>query len=393
MYQFDSFSAEAFRSPPSEIKIENQTMKYLDFCKPENRGKNPVVILGGAFQTFRSFVGDVRSYIDHFPIIIVFLPSHKNLNIADQSRLLEKFLNERDHHKAHVLGYSYGSIIAYQFALQKPEKVENLLLMGCAIKLSESLRAKMEYGVKYAQLENIDLFAEACVQTLFNVPKFDKTGTSKILLKKFTESLRRMSHAELESYRINTNRLIDAEVVPGMLDCRTLVMTSEYDHFVRPHDSLEILDYLTNSTFALVKNSDHLVPLQQPKVLYQTILEFLLDQKISSPMVILNEEAKGKLKDRRRNSRLPTSIPVSVVGNRETLSLGTIEDINEEGCKIRFAGEFRESGIYDIIFSDIEVEAFIKSNGTEANVVFMKGLFHHTEQLNNLIKSLILQAG
>ncbi|MFY7928938.1 MAG: alpha/beta hydrolase, partial [Oligoflexus sp.] len=60
-YRYDAFSTQAFRDEPETMSIDGWLVNYKSFCRPENRHKTPLVILGGAFQHFQTFVHDVRA--------------------------------------------------------------------------------------------------------------------------------------------------------------------------------------------------------------------------------------------------------------------------------------------------------------------------------------------
>ena len=77
-YRYEKLSVDAFRSESESIESRGWQINYLSFCLPQNKHKAPLVLIGGAFQVFHSFVGDVKAYLPEFPVIIVALPGQSS---------------------------------------------------------------------------------------------------------------------------------------------------------------------------------------------------------------------------------------------------------------------------------------------------------------------------
>ena len=103
IYQYGDLVVQAFREEPASVTINGWTINYMGFCRSEHRNKTPLVLLGGAFQSFTSFLSDVKAYLAEVPVLLVALPGQASnretrdasqLSLRDMADLLDGFFQE-----------------------------------------------------------------------------------------------------------------------------------------------------------------------------------------------------------------------------------------------------------------------------------------------------------
>lgn len=118
------------------VQIDNLTFHYQD------EGTGPtIVLLHGVASSLHTWDGWVKELRPHYRIIRIDLPGHgltgpdssrKEYDIAYMTDMLNKLLVRIGVEKAHFAGNSLGGYIAWNYAIEHPEKVDKLVLLDAA---------------------------------------------------------------------------------------------------------------------------------------------------------------------------------------------------------------------------------------------------------------------
>jgi pimeloyl-ACP methyl ester carboxylesterase len=405
MIHFHSeLNVQVFRDEPQTVMVNTWQVNYLAFSRPENQHKTPLVLVGGAFQEFHSFISDIKAYLPQVPVILIALPGQSSnrdprdpsaLTLKDLADLMEGLFQSLGLQSVTLAGFSYGSLTAYTYAYHYERRLEKLILVGCSLQLRHALRELLRYGAEQCYPENLHDIAEAMSQTLFNLNARTETGVSMRLVERLTQSIRRMSPKDMGHYRSNSARLLQANVAFRSFKVRTLVVTARYDHFVMPHESYDVYQLFKHADFVLVDKGDHLVPLQAPQLIYRTVLQFLNDRPYEGEGVLHGEPAVQAVKQRRRQPRHRVrGMQVTVTHPEGFRFEGQLDDISRDGCGMSLQNawsmnaEFEGTWYVEIGASQYLIPGFLRIENGKANFVFLKKTFAETEVLNGFIESL-----
>jgi pimeloyl-ACP methyl ester carboxylesterase len=405
MIHFHSeLNVQVFRDEPQTVVVNGWQVNYLAFGRPENLHKTPLVLVGGAFQHFHSFISDIKAYLPHVPVILIALPGQSSnrdprdasgLTLRDLADLMEGLFETLGLKSVTLAGFSYGSLTAYTYAYSYEQRLEKLILVGCSIQLRHALRELLRYGAEHCRPEKLHDIAEAMAQSLFNLNARAVTGVSMRLVERLTQSIRKMSPEEMGDYRSNSARLLKAQVNFRSFKVRTLVVTARYDHFVMPHESYEVYRLFNNADFVLVDKGDHLVPLQAPQLIYRTVLQFLNDQAYEAEGVLHGEAAIQAIRQRRQQPRHRVrGVQVTVTHSEGIRFDGQLDDISLDGCGMSLNhawsmdAEFEGTWHLEIGASGYPIPGFLRVQNGKASFVFLKKTFAETEILNGFVEAL-----
>ena len=88
-------------STPEVLHIGPWRLHYLAFSQHATDSRTPVLLLGGAFQSFRSFASEVGELLNQHPVILLDLPSQggnlqlaPELSLAQLADLIAAFIKE-----------------------------------------------------------------------------------------------------------------------------------------------------------------------------------------------------------------------------------------------------------------------------------------------------------
>ena len=86
---------------------------------------------------------------------------------------------------------------------------------------------------------------------------------ARFFRKALLRQIQRLSAADIERYRQNSQRLLDFQGFHAHPSCPTLVLAGEYDHFTQPWEHAHFAAACAQATCALIHNADHLAQFEQ----------------------------------------------------------------------------------------------------------------------------------
>ncbi|MCX7679710.1 MAG: alpha/beta hydrolase, partial [Spirochaetes bacterium] len=125
-----------YAPPPSKfLNLSGLLVHYRD----EGKGF-PVVLIHGTSSSLHTWDGWTKALISRYRVIRMDIPAFgltgptKERDYSPQAyvKFLEDFLNKLNISKFHLAGNSLGGLIAWNYALAYPQKVEKLVLIDAA---------------------------------------------------------------------------------------------------------------------------------------------------------------------------------------------------------------------------------------------------------------------
>lgn len=281
--QFQAYSALTFLKQAHTLVINDYQIDYLAFSHPETADNTPLVFLGGAFQNFMSFKKEVQMFWTERPVILLDLPSQGSncqlcpeLDFSDFALLINQFLDHAHIEKIHLVGLSYGSAMAFQFAADFPNRIGKLILGGTTPKVREDNKYLLKKSLKVLERGDRQFFAHGVVENLINLPFKEVTQIPERVINGLFKAMLNLDENSQQRYIHNTSRLIKIDEIQGQVKCPTLILTGEYDNFTTPYENYLMAQKIPGSEFVLIKNGDHLSQLEKRPVLIDLYQQFLL---------------------------------------------------------------------------------------------------------------------
>ncbi|WP_445116567.1 alpha/beta fold hydrolase [Acinetobacter sp. WZC-1] len=397
---FDIYNRNSFKQPARITWIDGWKIEYMAIADPRTMYETPIIIVGGAFQNFNSYKYCVEQLFEKGPVILIDLPSlgsnqqisnrdsgvsAGSLELPDLSAMLGAWLDIVGIAKVSVMGMSLGSVVASCFAVQRPELVDRMILMGVMQKTRKSWRMLLEESLLLMKEQRMDEFGQAVILYLVNHAKLDKTRMSPTAKRLFFRQMAEFSATEQQRYEINCNRLLRLQNVP-VPQCKTLVACGEFDSFTLPHENANFALQCPDMEFALIANADHVPQLQRRKETMNLFTTFLKEESIQKVegIICLTREQMQYM-ERRGEERIAVLEAETVLTHRhrpDQLSVNIV-DINYFGVlfslqntqQLHFVNQFpRDLALH---LSDAEGEFKIECLIFEADEKQVRALFKH----------------
>lgn len=209
----------------------------------------PLLMIHGNGNSMSGFINQVDEFSKKYKVILVdcrgrgsstYIPGVAltfDLQIED----LKLFLDKLNIQKTHIVGWSDGGILGLLMAIKYPERVDKLVSMAG------------------------NIFPDGCVdledmkKTLSNLEKENKDHKNDLAIDLYNLDIK---YPNLE-YK-------DLSVIKS----KTLIMAGDHDEIKNEH-TIKMFEAIPNAQLAILPNSTHYLPIQNPKLFNQIVLDFL----------------------------------------------------------------------------------------------------------------------
>ena len=255
---------------PQVLHIGPWRLHYLAFSQHSDDPRPPVLLLGGAFQSFRSFTGEVGELLNEHPVILLDLPSQggnlqlaAELSLAQLADLIATFIDELQLPAVMPIGLSYGSALAALFAARHPHHCARLLLSGITALARPGARRLLQEGLDLLTGDQAGAFAQGALTGLLNPLHAQDTGVSPVFRKALLRQMQRLTPMEIERYQQNTRRLLSFSGFEAYPACPTLLLAGEHDHFTQPWEHARFAAACRDADCVLIHQADHLAQFER----------------------------------------------------------------------------------------------------------------------------------
>ena len=276
------FNPSLLGTTPDVLELGPWRLHYLAFANSTGDSREPVLMLGGAFQSFRSFANEVQELLAEHPVILLDLPGQGGnlqeageLSLEQLADLIAGFAESLDLPPLMPIGLSYGSTLAALFASRHPQRCARLLLSGITAFGRPGSRRLLEEGLSLLAEGRQQAFAQAALNNLLNPQQLQHTDVAPAFRKALLRQMQRLSAAEIARYRQNSQRLLDFAGFRQHPQCPTLVLAGEFDHFTQPWEQALFAAACPQGRYSLIQCADHLAQFERREAcaaLYQPFL-------------------------------------------------------------------------------------------------------------------------
>ncbi|XP_042392416.1 epoxide hydrolase 4-like [Zingiber officinale] len=192
-----------------------------------------------------------------------------------QARCLSAALDELGVRRCTAVGFSYGGMVAFEMAEQRPDLVRSLVISGSVFAVTDSISQETLDQLGFASSSEL-LMPESVkgLKALLSISMHKKLWFPNFLYKDFLEVMftNRKERAELLEGLLISNK--DAKV--PSLDQRILLLWGENDNLFNLEFAKDMKEQLgENTTLEVIKKAGHLLHLERPCVYNRHLKKFL----------------------------------------------------------------------------------------------------------------------
>ncbi|MBI3840856.1 MAG: alpha/beta hydrolase [Thaumarchaeota archaeon] len=199
--------------------------------------------------------------------VAVNLPGHPSgditcTSVADYAVALHQFVLESGLEKPVICGHSMGSAITLQLALDHPEDLGGMVLVGAGAKLGVDPR--IVEGLRDHPLKTIE---QTITPMSFRAIDLELGREARAALSFTNLPVFLNDYLACEGFDVRSEL--------HRITARTLIICGEEDRMTPPKWSQYLNEKIPSSTASFVKESGHMLPLEKPQALAGLIQPFL----------------------------------------------------------------------------------------------------------------------
>lgn len=207
---------------------------------------------------------ETASRLAHYPAPIYRLPLGPGTAIEEIAEAIAKAAPER----FVLVGFSLGGYIARKVAELFPERVAALVLVATSMRVDSAERAKAKQDVIKAL--NPSTFRGLSLSSISQLLHPDRRD-DKALISRIRNMGGRLGYQAM----VVQSNLDRGHIAAATLRCPTLVIAAAEDPLRSAAETEELAAAIPHATLKVIEQSGHMLPLEQPGQLAQTITHWL----------------------------------------------------------------------------------------------------------------------
>ncbi|MEL6591980.1 MAG: alpha/beta hydrolase [Bacteroidota bacterium] len=277
----------------SEIKLKytNQHSRFLEIdhalvhYRDEGQGP-PILLLHGTFASLHTFDGWVTQLKTDYRLIRLDLPGFGLSEVTEDHvysmsrylHIIETLLNELGMDRVSIAGNSLGGWLAWEFALDYPERVERLVLIDAA---GVEIHRHIPLPVRLARLP----FAKKFAPLFINRPTIkhfirevyaDPSRITPEVIDRYYELFAREGNPEAFLTIVNSKFEDRADQLPK-IDVPTLIIWGEQDNWLPLSNAYHFLNVMPNAKLIIYEDLGHIPMEEAPEETAQDLDEFMIE--------------------------------------------------------------------------------------------------------------------
>lgn len=257
-----------------KVRVRDIEMNY------EETGEGtPLLLIHGLGSSLRDWEMQIPYFSKKYRVITFDVRGHGQTDkpagpysIPLFARDTAEFMQALNIESAHVVGISMGGMIAFQLAVDAPERIRSLVIANTGAELIvRSFRDFLMVTQRklIVRLLGMRKMGEVLSKRLFPQPGFEEI--QKIFVERWAEN-------DPRAYRDSMQGLLGWSVTENLssIQCPTLILSADQDY--TPVTVKEaIVAKMPNAKLAVIPNSHHAVPVERPEEFNRIVGEFLAE--------------------------------------------------------------------------------------------------------------------
>ena len=270
---------------PTTINPSHTPQPFINLVRAGPRGGAPVVLLHAVSLDLTSWDAQFGELSKTRDTVAFDWPGHGRsggvagpVSFDDLSQVVAAVVVATSGQPTHIVGISMGSMVAQSFALQHPELVRSLCLIGSACTFADPVRAILRGRAATARKEGMAAVLENATGHWFT-PGFRQSRPD--VIDRVEKAVLACDPVQYAAYweMIAT---LETRAQLGALTCPTLVLAGEQDASTPPSAARLIADQIPGARWEVVPGAAHLATMETPGAVNQRLEAFFSESERGS---------------------------------------------------------------------------------------------------------------
>jgi len=261
------------------------------YYEVHGRGE-PVVLVNGIFMNTKSWYAQTTHLVNsNYSVVLHDMRGQWNSDKPlDETQYsleihvedLKNLLNHLNVEKVHLVGTSYGGVVAMLFTLKHPEYVNDLTVITSVSEVMPELKVKILRWLEGALTGDARRFVLSWINDVYSDDFIVKSG-GEVLVNKLVNLYSSGFDFNAAAKLLKTSLSLESKPLTPYLreiNVPTLVVAADEDRIMPPKYSKAIAENIKGSSLVIVKESGHAVIIEKPQELNYLLLGFISSNRI-----------------------------------------------------------------------------------------------------------------
>lgn len=248
----------------ARIDINNESIYYTH---TNAQAATAVLFIHGSGGTHKSWPHDLRS-VENTDVVLLDLPGHGlssgsgRQSIKDYAAFIDDFILTLGLSRVILAGHSLGGAIVLTLALERPDWLLGLVLVGTGVRLR--VHTDIIEGVRRDYDQTVDLICQWAFGPQASPQLVE--GSREAMLK---------TDPEVTLGDFLACNAFDISTAVNRIDYPALVFSASEDRLTPPKYGLFLKQHLPKSRYHLIENAGHMMAVEKPKTFLDYLTPFL----------------------------------------------------------------------------------------------------------------------
>jgi len=171
----------------------------------------------------------------------------------------------------HLVGISFGGMIAQRLTIERPELVRSLTLIATAPRFSDEVRLEMRRRAETVREQGMSAILESTISRWFTA---DTRSRRPDIIDRITKTLLN-DNPDIHAAIWDLISGHDTHTSLGRIQCPTIVMVGNQDPSTPPWVAEELASAIPGAKMIVIPNASHIVTVEAPGAVNEALKHFL----------------------------------------------------------------------------------------------------------------------
>ena len=250
----------------------------LNYVQTSTAKPETVVLIHGVSHDLTYWDRQIEAFCQSFNVVAFDLPGHglstgkpDDWSFEYTTSFLAEVIEHVSTEPVHLVGISFGSMIAQPLALARPDLLRSLTLIGTASEFSEEVRGALRARAQTIRSQGMTAVLASSLERWFTP---ETRSQRPDIMDRLTKTVLGDDPAHQAAIWDLIARL-DVRERLGELRCPTLVLVGEQDASTPPAAAKDVAAAILNAELQVLPRTAHIVTVEAPEVVNHAIVTFL----------------------------------------------------------------------------------------------------------------------
>ena len=251
---------------------------HLNWVRTSADRPETVVLIHGVGYDLTYWDRQIEALREEYNVVALDLPGHglstgapEEWSFDNATGIMVRLIEEVSAKPVHLVGVSFGGMIAEITTLARPDLIRSLTLVGSAARFPEEVRSGMRARAKTLRVKGMADIVQATLERHYTL----ETRTQRPdLIDRVTKTFLGDDPAtQAAIWEVIAD--LDVHARLGEIRCPTLILVGEHDPITPPGVARELFEAIAGSKMEIIAAAGHIIPVETPTAVNNALRTFL----------------------------------------------------------------------------------------------------------------------